>query len=91
MSQLTARGQIRTDELGAASTTTVKTGKGRVAAVTVLVAGSTTGTIYDNTAASGTRLFIIPNTVGRYDVDTPFTTGVTVVTGTAQVALVTYS
>ncbi len=75
-----------------ASTTVVKTTKGRVAQVVVTSLGTTGGTvtIYDNTAGSGTKLLVIPEAqpIGTvYKVDMPATIGITVVNAANAPAL----
>lgn len=68
-----------------ATTTVVKTGSGLLHTITV--EGGTTGTItvYDNTAASGTKIadFTTTNSLATYVFDVAFATGCTVVTSAA--------
>ena len=68
---------------------------GRVAKVSVIVAGSAPGSVNDcattGAAAAGNSIFVIPNTVGVYSVDMPTNNGVTVVPGTGQTVAVSYS
>lgn len=67
------------------TTTTVKAGSGLLHAVCVnTVAATETITIYDNTAASGTKIGTITAATYGCDVfDVAFTTGLTLVTATA--------
>lgn len=73
--------------------TLVKTGAGRIASVSVVVAGSATGTIYDANSASATSgaVYAIPTTVGVYVVNFPFVNGLVVAPGTGQTISVSYS
>lgn len=76
-----------------ASTTQAKIGQGRVCVMSVLVAGSTTGSIYDAATVSATtnKIAVIPNTVGIYVVNIPVQYGVVVAPGASQVVTVSYS
>lgn len=83
---------------GEVSSTTLLTPKlGWVANVSVIVGGSTTGTIYDATsvnaatAGTGTRIFTIPAAVGVYSVMLPVHTNIVVTPGTNQIVVVSYS
>jgi hypothetical protein len=64
------------------ATTTVKTGAGTFAGLSINTAGATsTATVYDNTAGSGTKLGTFSTTAQGYiPVNIPFATGLTVVT-----------
>ena len=73
-------------------TTTIKSGAGILHTVVVNTLGTTpTIQIYDNTAASGTKIGLItPTVTGTYDYDVSFNTGLTVVTtgtGTADITV----
>lgn len=74
--------------------TVVKASPGRVAKVSVIVAGSTAGTINDvlTTGAAGVanQLATIPETVGLYDIDMPTSRGIVVVPGTGMTVAVSY-
>jgi hypothetical protein len=78
--------------ISTAATTTVKTGKGFL--VRLIVTGGTTGTIvvYDNTAASGTKIadFDTTNTIDSYEFNAKFDTGLTIVTSAATKITVVY-
>lgn len=80
-------------EFAAATTTLVATGQGRLVKVSVTVAGSAVGSIYDSGNASSltNRIAIIPNTAGVYDYTIPYNSGIVVVTGAGQSAVITYS
>jgi hypothetical protein len=73
--------------------TVVKTSSGRVAQASVIVAGSTPGTIYDSTQTTVTTapLCTIPNTVGIFVVNLPADSGIVVVPGNGQSVTVSWS
>lgn len=73
--------------------TLVKTGSGRIASVSVVVGGSSEGTIYDANSASATTgaIFEIPKQHGVYVVNFPFVNGLVVAPGTGQTISVSYS
>lgn len=73
--------------------TLVKTGSGRIASVSVVVAGSAAGRIYDASSASATSgsVYSIPATAGVYVVNFPFVNGLVVAPGTGQTISVSYS
>jgi len=76
--------------------TLVQSGKTWLATVSVIVAGSTTGMIYDTTntyssALTGNRLCYIPMAVGIYVVKMPCLSGLVVSPGTGQVVNVSYT
>jgi len=75
------------------ATTLVKPSAGRVAVVSVLVAGSAPGSIYDANSTSLTtgKLFSIPNTVGITVVNMPVSSGIVVAPGTGQTVSISYS
>lgn len=74
--------------------TLVKATAGRLAKVSVIVAGDAAGTVHDSASISGAgtanALAIIPNTVGVYNIDMPVSNGIVVKTGTNQVVMVSY-
>lgn len=80
--------------VGGVGTTVVKPGPGRLAAAVVTGATSTGAlTFYDNTAASGTVIAVVPTgatTGARYPFDVPAAIGITAV-GAAGSAAVTVS
>lgn len=90
--QLNINGVANSTNLTAA--TLVKSGAGRVCSVSVIVAGSTTGAIYDASSTANTnsaQLYTIPTTVGTVVVNMPVALGIVVVPGTGQTIAVSYS
>lgn len=75
--------------------TVVKAVGGRVAKVSVLVAGSAPGAVYDRATTSGVgvtnQVAVIGNTAGVLDIDMPCSAGIVVVPGTGQTLAVSYS
>ena len=70
----------------------IKSSSGWLATVSVIVAGSTQGYIYDATsAASGSRIYAVPNTLGIYQIQVPFATGLYFSPGTGSIIAVGYS
>jgi len=56
------------------------------------VAGSTQGYLYDATsAASSSRIYAVPNTLGIYQIQVPFATGLYFSPGTGSIIAVGYS
>lgn len=88
-------GSINSLTLNAATTTFLPSAAGWVARVSVIVAGSSTGMIYDAASAAqagnNNRLAVIPNTVGIFDVMMPVNNGIVVTTGTGQIVAVSYA
>lgn len=87
-------GNTRTLDITVA--TVIKATAGRVYTVSVLVAGSTTGAVYDNTATTGNtaanQIGTIPDTVGQYAFNGfPTSSGIVVVPGTGQTLAVSWS
>jgi len=81
-----------------ATTTTatqVITGSGRLVNVSVTVAGSAPGTVYNSAStgavAASNALVTVPNTIGVHPVNQLFTNGLVIVAGTGQSLNVTYS
>lgn len=72
----------------------VKVGKVRAARVSVIVAGSAAGGVFDaattGAAATANQIFVIPNTVGIYTLDWPVNNGLVVTPGTGQTVAVSY-
>ncbi|MEY3760482.1 MAG: hypothetical protein RIR39_1973 [Pseudomonadota bacterium] len=72
----------------------IKATAGRVCRVSVLVAGSAVGGIYDcattGAAVAGNLLAVIPNVVGVYDLNLPCVTGIVYILGTGQTVAVSY-
>lgn len=76
-----------------ATTTTVKTGSGVLRGIQVNTTAAGTITVYDNTAASGTKLGILKASIveGMYfGIPCRFSTGLTIVTGAASDITVFY-
>lgn len=71
---------------GLTAATVVKTSAGRIATISVIVAGSADGAVYDSVATGNTSkpLFVIPMTVGVYVVNLPASFGITIAPGTGQ-------
>lgn len=67
---------------------------GRIATVCVVVAGTAAGSVCDcpttGAASLSNEIFSIPNTVGVYQLDFPYFTGLTVVPGTGQTITVAF-
>lgn len=78
---------------GISSATVVAQGQGRVVNVSVTVAGSASGSIYDGTVATATRnpIYRIPTTIGIYEVNMPVSNGIVVAPGTGQTVSISYS
>ena len=76
------------------SATVVKAAAGQVYKVSVIIAGSTPGTLNDTTTTGGAtasnEIAVIPNTVGVYDVNWPANTGIVVVPGTGQTVSISW-
>lgn len=75
------------------SATVVMSGQGRVARISVVVAGSSVGAIYDANASSVTtnQIAAIPNTVGVTEINLPVNNGIVVAPGTGQTVAISYS
>ena len=75
--------------------TIVRTTPGMIRRISVLTAGSTTGTINDcaTTAAVNitNQFFTIPNIIGIYALEWPAQVGVVITPGTGQVIAVSHS
>jgi hypothetical protein len=75
------------------SATLVLSGQGRIARVSVIVAGSGAGSIYDASSASATtdKLWTIPTTVGITEINLPVNNGIVVAPGSGQTVAISYS
>jgi hypothetical protein len=76
--------------------TVVKSSPGRVFTVSVLVAGSAAGGVYDNTLTTGNtvanQIGVIPNTAGVINFNAmPTTNGIVVTPGTGQTLAISWS
>lgn len=78
---------------GITAATLVQTGQGRVARVSVVVAGSAAGAVYDATDASATtnQIAVLPTTVGVIEINLPVNNGIVVAPGTGQTIAISYS
>jgi hypothetical protein len=83
----------RQSSLNITTATVVKAAPGRVATVSVIVAGAV-GTLNDTTTtgavAAANEIMVIPATIGVYRLDWPVINGIVVVPGAAQVVSVSY-
>lgn len=81
--------------LNITAATAVKTSPGICVSVSVVVAGSTTGTVNDvattGGAAAANQFGTIPNTVGTYTFKWPCGAGIVLVPGTGQTLACSYS
>ena len=89
---LTAQGQKTFFNITAA--TVVKTTSGRVAKISVIVAGSAAGSVYDaattGAAAAANEIAVIPATAGIINIDFPVSNGIVVTPGTGQTLAISY-
>jgi len=80
--------------LNMTTNTLVKAVKGRVANLSVLVAGSGAGTIHDSAtivgAATANEVAVIPATAGVFIIDMPVSNGIVVKPGTGQTVVISY-
>lgn len=72
--------------ISTATTTTVKTGIGRLARINITETAAGTITVYDNTAASGTILAVFKASIAEqtFELNCRFQTGLTIVTAGAS-------
>ncbi len=82
-----------TNSAALTAATVVKSSAGRVARVSVIVAGSATGTVYDGATVTATTkpLYVIPMTVGVFEVNLPANFGILVLPGTGQTVTISWS
>lgn len=85
--------QGSTNAAALTASTVVKASAGRVARVSVTIAGSSPGTIYDGATLNSTtkQIYEIPNTIGVFEVNIPVNFGIFVTPGTGQTVTVSYS
>lgn len=80
--------------LNITAATVIKATPGRIARVSVIVAGSTNGSIYDHATTSGVaaanQVGVIPEAIGSYDISLPCLVGIVVTPGTGQTIAVSY-
>lgn len=90
---LSVNGILTTESI--TTPTVLKSSSGRVAAISVIVAGSATGTVYDsaNTSTTTAPVYVIPNAVALtpYVVNMPVSKGILIVPGTGQTLSVSWS
>lgn len=88
-----AVGGAEREEVTGGVAETVKSGPGWLGRIIVTATLTGTLTCYDNTAASGTKLFeVAAPTIGTiYDLGVPFNVGLHVVPGTAGTLIVVYT
>jgi len=77
---------FRSTYIATATTTTVKTGTGRLHAITLTETAAGTIIVYDNTEASGTIIASFKASVAEqtFTLNVKFTIGLTIVTGAAS-------
>lgn len=75
------------------SSTLVVSGQGRIASVSVIVAGSTACVIYDsnNAASTTSAIAAVTNAIGVTVINMPYNNGLVVVPGTGMTVVITYS
>lgn len=80
--------------LNITATTLVKAKAGRIAKVSVIVAGSGAGSVYDaatlGAAGVSNEIAVIPATAGVYDIDFPVSNGIVLSPGTGQTLAISY-
>ena len=95
LAQSTLRGLGTQTSVTVTTTTAIYVGNGYLVNFSVVVAGSTAGTINNtgatSTVAAANALCVIPATVGIVKVGQVFSTGLVVTPGTGQSVNVTYS
>lgn len=71
---------------GLTAATIVKPSAGRIARISVINAGAATGFVYDsvNVGATTKPLYVIPMTVGVFEVNLPTSFGILIAPGTGQ-------
>jgi hypothetical protein len=89
-------GTNNTKEIGSGVTQVIKTSSGWLATISVIVKGTTIGYIYDTNNAntlSNNKIYAIPTSldVGTYQIQVPFASGLTIVTGSTSVVSIGYT
>ena len=82
--------------LSITAATVIKASPGRLFTVSVIVAGSAAGAVYDNTATTGNsaanQIGVVPNTAGVINFNAmPTANGIVVAPGTGQTLAVSFS
>lgn len=82
-------------QLNITAATVVKVGPGLIATVSIVVAGSAAGTVFDVATLGGAtttnRIAILPNAVGVIQLLWPVQAGIVVSPGTGQTIAISYS
>ena len=88
---LNVNGQVNAADISVPTVVSIKVG--RIASVSVIIAGSSTGLVYDGATLTTTtkRMYVIPNTVGVFVVNLPVSFGILIVPGSGQIVTVSYS
>lgn len=75
------------------TTTLVNRGQGRLASISVVVAGSSACVVYDSNAAASltSSLAAVTNAIGVTVVNMPYNNGLVVVPGTGMTVVISYS
>jgi ABC-type uncharacterized transport system permease subunit len=93
--QTTSLGNATSSSLNVAAATVVKPTPGFVATVSVVVAGTAAGAIYDSTSSAGNtvanQIAAIPDVVGVYSINFPAKTGIVVAPGAGQTVTISYN
>jgi len=93
--QVVSLGEANSRSLNITANTVVKTTPGFIVSVSVVVAGSAAGGVYDaTTIAAGvaaTQIAVTPATAGVYAVNFPATSGIVVKPGTGQTIAISYN
>lgn len=93
--QTTSLGNANSSALDLTSATVVKSSHGFVVTVSVVVAGSAAGAVYDSVATTGNtaanQIAVIPNTAGIYVISFPAKNGIVVAPGTGQTVAISYN
>jgi hypothetical protein len=90
-------GTNNTKAIGGGVTQVIKTSAGWLATISVIAQGSTIGYIYDSNQSAGAisanAIYAIPTTlaIGTYQIQVPFATGLTIVTGTNSTVAIGYT
>ena len=81
------------DFFNVTAATVIRTGNGRICRVSVIVAGSAAGTVYDANSTTDTSrpIYKISNALGITDVSLPVQYGVMIVPGTGQTVAGSFS
>ena len=82
-----------TSKSGITAATVVKATPGRICTISVIAAGSATGSIYDATSSTATTnpVYTIPMSAGAYIVNIPTLYGIVVAPGTNQTVTIGFS